>query len=218
MANTRLIGSILAVIGAIIVILSVLALATVGPGPTSRIVVTWAQDTTGNYGTITNVDIWASNESEALNGAALTGGVKLDELSAVINPDDLAYTFTVKNEGPPVYDSFGNEICQPINIQVTSIDTIVSDSGVPIPIVAVTTLNQLRVGMRDFADNNFLIEQRSAALGTLCYGASDTAKFQIELRPAAFAATTLAVGQHYYVRGIIAQQAFQIDVRVATTG
>src|SRR3990167_19239 len=127
----KLLGTVLAIVGAVIMVVAAgaLAFAAPGGGGAPAITTTWAQDTTCGYG-FTATDCWASNESLSLNGVSLTVTVKLDVVqtgNGAINPDDIAFTFTVKNDGPPVYDAFGNEIAQPVYTQVTSIETIVSD-------------------------------------------------------------------------------------------
>ena len=191
--------------------------ASVGPGG-ARMTVSWAADTTCGYG-FTAVDCWASNESLSLNGPALTVTVKLDVIKAgggAINPDDISFTLTVKNEGPPIY-AFGEEQPQPVYAQVTSVDTIVSDQGVPLLMVQVNSLDQELLAFRDFADNSFITERSQALLGTLLSGASDTAKLTIQLRYQAFDAANVAVGQNYYIRGFVGQQSFTISVYIATS-
>jgi len=217
MVSQKNVGTGVAIIGVIVAALSIMALSVPGQVTGGRIVTTWAQDTTCGYG-FTAVDCWDANVSLSLDGPALTVTDKLTEQSGQIYSDDMAFTFTVKNEGPIVYDAFGNEIPQPIYAQVTFVDTITSDEGVPLPIVNVNSLDQMLIAFRDFSDNSFITEQRQSSLGTLAFGASDTAKLCIQLRPAAFAATSLAAGQTYYIRGTIGNQGFTISVYVNAVG
>ncbi len=215
-------SGILAAVGAVLIVGSLIAIAAppafLQGG--ARMTNSWAADNTCGYG-FTAVDCWASNESLNLNGPALTGTVKLDVVAQTgsagqINPDDIAYTITVKNEGPPVYNGAGQEVAQQVYVQVTSIDVITSAQGVPIPIVQVNSLNQVMVAIRDFADNSFIVEQRQATLGGLLAGASDTAKLNIQLRLQAFQACTVDVGAAYHIRGYVGAQAFDITVYVST--
>lgn len=216
----KVFGAILMIVGLLVTVFASYQLAFVPATPaTAAIVVTWAADTTCGFGGIAAVDCWASNESLSLDAAALTVTVKLDIIkqtagdgAAWLNPDDIAFTFSVGNSGPPVYDVFGNEVPQPVYVQVTSISTITADTGIAISIVDVDTIQRLEVGMRDFSDTNWKIQQTQGLLGTLLAGASDTAKLDIQFRTAAFDATPVAAGMTWHIRGTVGNQAFDISV------
>jgi len=218
----KVLGAVFMLFGLLMTVFAGWQIANVAPAQGgARITAAVAVDTTCGYGGITAVDCWASNESLSLNAAALTGTIKLDVIRTSggtlgINPDDAAWTFTLKNDGPPIYDTYGNEIPQPVYMQVTSVDCIVSDAGVCIPIVNVDTINRLKIGMRDFADNNFQTQMNQGLLGTLLAGASDSAKLDIQLRVAAFDVATLAVGQSWHIRGTVGNQAFDWTVYANT--
>jgi heme/copper-type cytochrome/quinol oxidase subunit 2 len=213
-------GTIAAAIG----VVAIAAVLLVAAAPTgfvqggNRWTNSWAGDFTCGYG-FTAVDCWASNQSLNINGPGLTvtdSEAVVQSGSGAIDADDIAFTFTVKNEGPAQFNGLGQEVAQPIYAQVTSVDTIVSNQGVPLPIVQVNSVNQLMIAWRDCSSNSAITEQRQTTLGTLASGASCSPKLNIQLRYQAFAACIVDPGAAYHIRGYIDSQSFDITVYVAT--
>ncbi len=194
-----------------------LALTTTGGGPQGNFDVTWAPDYTCGYG-VSSVDCWAANESLDVDAAALTVMVKLDIIkgTASIQPRDVALKFTVKNDAPPFMGTNRNEIPAPVYLQVTSFDGIVSDLGISIPIVGVDAYQRYLIGDRNLAGTDFLIGQEQTVVGTMLSGASGTAYLDFQLRPSAFTALAVSVGQEWHVRGTLAGHSFDVTIRAST--
>lgn len=218
MASKKTWGTALAIVGVLLVLDGVLGFALQPAAVTGvQWTTSWAQDTTCGYG-FTAVTCWTSTQMAAMNGPQMTVTdlLTVKHTGPGLDKTDIAFTITVKNNGPPVYGSSG-EIAQPVYMQVTSWSQIVSSQGVPLNIVNYTSLNQITVGSKDFSGNSYIIQGSQFLLGTLLSGASNTAKLGIQLQYNAFSnSAVVAQGNSYYISGNVNGSPFKVTVYITS--